>query len=87
LGTTNIAFNTQLGMQESPRGIPVLNGASYKVMRLEGEQNRNNINPNNGDLQPLVDDPTIANYQYFQSNTNWLSLIQQTGFSQQYNCL
>lgn len=85
LGTTNIAFNTQLGMQESPRGIPVLDGPSYKVMRLEGEQNRNNINPNNSDNQLLVDDPTIDNYQYFQNNTDWLSLIQQTGFSQQYN--
>ena len=85
LGTTNIGFNTQLGLQESPRGIPVLDGPSYKVLRLEAEQNRNNINPNNSDLRPLVDDPTLANYQYFQNNTSWLSLIQQTGFSQNYN--
>jgi TonB-linked SusC/RagA family outer membrane protein len=84
-GTTNITFNTQLGMQESPRGIPVLDGPSYKVMRLEGEQNRNNINPNNADNQLLVDDPTIPNYQYYQNNTNWLKQIQQTGFSQMYN--
>lgn len=85
LGSTNIALNTQLGLQESPRGIPVLDGPSYKVMRLEGEQNRNNINPNNADLRLLVDDPTLPTYQYFQNNTNWLEQLQQTGFSQMYN--
>ncbi len=84
-GSTNINLNTQFGLQESPRGIPVLDGPSYKVMRLEAEQNRNNINPNNSDVRLLLNDPTIANYQYYQNNTNWLKEIQQTGFSQLYN--
>ncbi|MET3884701.1 TonB-dependent receptor plug domain-containing protein [Niastella sp. OAS944] len=43
----NISLNTQFSMQQAPPDIPVLDGPSYKVMRLEGEQNRNNINPNN----------------------------------------
>lgn len=83
--TANIALNTQLGLQQAPKDIPVLDGPGYKVMRLEGEQNRNNINPNNADLRLLVDDPTLPTYQYFQNNTNWVKEIRQTGFSQMYN--
>ncbi len=81
----NIALNSQFSLQEAPPDIPVLDGNSYKVMRLEGEQNRNNINPNNSDLRLLVDDPTLPTYQYFQNNTNWIKEIRQTGFSQMYN--
>jgi len=81
----NIALNSQFSLQEAPPDIPVLDGPSYKVMRLEGEQNRNNINPNNSDLRLLVDDPTLPTYQYFQNNTNWIKEIRQTGFSQMYN--
>jgi TonB-linked SusC/RagA family outer membrane protein len=85
INSANIALNTQLSVQTSPHDIPVLDGPGYKVMRLEGEQNRNNINPNNSDLQMLLDDPTFPTYQYFQNNTDWMKEIRQTGFSQMYN--
>lgn len=85
VNSANISLNSQLTFQRPPTDIPVLDGYSYKVMRLEGEQNRNNINPNNSDMQPLLDDPSLPTYQYFQNNTNWMKEIRQTGVSQMYN--
>ena len=84
-GITNITLNSQLSLQESPRPIPVLNASEYKVMRLEAEQNNNDINPSTATLQPLVDDPTYQNYWLYQSNTNWLAALKRLGFTQNYN--
>ena len=84
-GRTDIALKTQLSMQSAPPSIPVLNGSQYKVMRLEALQNAGNINPSSAELQPLVDDPSYAAYQYYQNNTDWLKALKQTGFTQVYN--
>jgi TonB-linked SusC/RagA family outer membrane protein len=84
-GVTNITLNTQFNLLEAPPSIPVLDGSAYKVMRLEAEQNNGNINPLNSANLPLVDDPTYSAYWYYQSNTNWLDLLKQTGFGQVYN--
>ena len=84
-GFTNIAFNTQFGLQQGPPSIPVLDGSAYKVMRLEAEQNFGNINPGGATLLPLVDDPSYPMYQYYQANTDWMSLLKQTGSNQVYN--
>jgi len=84
-GTTNIIFNTQFSFQMAPRPIPVLNASQYKVMRLEAEQNNNDINPSTNTLLPLVDDPTYQNYWLYQSNTNWIAALEKTGFTQNYN--
>ncbi|MGF7229856.1 SusC/RagA family TonB-linked outer membrane protein, partial [Arachidicoccus sp.] len=59
-----------------------LNGSQYKVMRLEALQNSGNINPYNGSVQPLLNDPTYQFYQYYNSNTDWLSYLRQTGVTQ-----
>jgi TonB-linked SusC/RagA family outer membrane protein len=84
-GITNVTFNTQFNILEAPPAIPVLQGSEYKIMRLEAEQNNGNINPANTNNLPLVDDPTYVGYWYYQSNTDWLSLLRQTGFGQVYN--
>jgi TonB-linked SusC/RagA family outer membrane protein len=54
-------------------------------MRLEAEQNNNDINPLGSILLPLVDDPTYQNYWLYQSNTNWLAALRRTGFNQSHN--
>ncbi|MEI6948152.1 TonB-dependent receptor [Paraflavisolibacter sp. H34] len=82
---TNITFNSQLSLQAAPAAIPVLDGPAYKVMRLEAEQHIGNINPSNATLQPLVDDPAYPYYIYYQSNTNWMKELRQTGLAQVYN--
>jgi TonB-linked SusC/RagA family outer membrane protein len=84
-GATNITLNSQLSMQAAPPSIPVLSGSEYKIMRLEALQNAGNINPSSSDLQPLVDDPSYAAYQYYQHNTDWMKALKQTGFAQVYN--
>src|SRR5581483_10999022 len=72
-GIPNIVFSSQFGLQNAPPAIPVLNGSQYKIMRLEALQNSGTINPLNASVQPLLNDPTYQFYQYYQSNTNWLS--------------
>ncbi|MBW4888509.1 TonB-dependent receptor [Mucilaginibacter sp. HMF5004] len=84
-GVTSIIVNSQFSLQQSPRPIPVLNATDYKVMRLEAEQNNNNINPSTTTLLPLVDDPTYQNFWLYQSNTNWLAALSRLGFTQNYN--
>jgi len=81
-GIPTILLTTQVSAQEAPPAIPVLNGSQYKVMRLEALQNNGNINPYNPLVQPLLNDPTYQFYRYYQSNTDWLSYLRQTGFSQ-----
>jgi TonB-linked SusC/RagA family outer membrane protein len=84
-GKTDIAMNNQFSILEAPPGIPVLSGSQYKIMRLEALQNAGNINPSSADLQPLVDDPSYAAYQYYQNNTDWMKALKQTGYAQVYN--
>jgi TonB-linked SusC/RagA family outer membrane protein len=84
-GVTSIIVNSQFSLQQGPRPIPVLNASQYKVMRLEAEQNNNDINPSTATLLPLVDDPTYQNYWLYQSNTNWVAALNRLGFTQNYN--
>jgi len=84
-GIPNIVFSSQFGLQNAPPAIPVLNGSQYKIMRLEALQNSGTINPLNASVQPLLNDPTYQFYQYYQSNTNWLSYLEREGFTQSYN--
>ena len=84
-GKTDITLKNQLSLQEAPPSIPVLNGSQYKIMRLEALQNAGNINPSSADLQPLVDDPSYAAYQYYQNNTDWMKALKQKGSTQFYN--
>jgi TonB-linked SusC/RagA family outer membrane protein len=84
-GKTDITVNSQFSLQEAPPSIPVLNGSQYKIMRLEALQNAGNINPASPELLPLVDDPSYLAYQYYQSNTDWMKALKQTGTAQVYN--
>jgi TonB-dependent starch-binding outer membrane protein SusC len=84
-GKTTINFNSQFSMQTPPKSIPVLDGNSYKVMRLEAEQNRGIISPTDGVIRPLLDDPSIPAYHYYQFNTDWVKALQQTGYGHNYN--
>lgn len=84
-GIPNIVLSSQFGLQNAPPAIPVLNGSQYKIMRLEALQNSGTINPLNASVQPLLNDPSYQFYQYYQSNTNWLSYLEREGFTQSYN--
>ncbi|RZK30369.1 MAG: hypothetical protein EOO61_19360, partial [Hymenobacter sp.] len=84
-GVTNINLKTQHGLRQAPPAIPLLNGPQYKVMRLEAEQAAGNINPTSAQTYPITDDPTYPFYWYYQSNTDWLSYLRQTGTFQDYN--
>jgi TonB-linked SusC/RagA family outer membrane protein len=84
-GIPNIVLNSQLGIQDAPPAIPVLNGSQYKIMRLEALQNSGVINPLNPAVQPLLNDPNYQFYAYYQSNTDWLSYLRRKGVTQSYN--
>ncbi len=89
-GITNILLNCQFGTRNAPPAVPVLNGSQYKVMRLEALQNNGNINPigtvaTPGPVWPLMNDPTYPYNNYYQANTNWMSYLVHTGFTQTYN--
>lgn len=84
-GITNILLNSQFGVRNAPPAVPVLNGSQYKVMRLEALQNNGTINPLSPLVQPLLNDPNYQFNNYYQANTNWMSYLIKTGFTQTYN--
>ncbi len=84
-GVTQVTLKFDGGVNLAPGRIPVLDGSSYKIMRLEAEQNAGNINPISANNRPLVDDPTYSGYYYYQANTNWLDLLMINGLTQNYN--
>jgi len=87
---TLVGISTRTGMQFNPPQVPLLNAAQYKVMRLEANQNKGNINPFNDaggvdNNRSLNNDPNYFSYWYYQSDTKWVDLIAKAGLNQYYN--
>ena len=85
---TSISYGAKLSLQMSPKEVPILSGDDQKILILEGEQNRGVVGVNPGGsgnvsqyLGALRDDPNRDDYYYYNNNTDWVSKVQQTGYT------
>lgn len=85
---TSISYGANLSVQFSPKEVPILSGDDQKILILEGEQNRGVVGVNatgSGNvsqyLGALRDDPNRDDYYYYNNNTDWVSKVQQTGYT------
>jgi TonB-linked SusC/RagA family outer membrane protein len=81
-GGTKFDFNNYIGIQETPRQIPLLDGDQVKTFLLEAVTNAGG---NLDNEQALMDDPTRADFELYNNNTNWQDGVLQQALIQNYN--
>lgn len=83
-GTSQLSFNNYVGFTQAPPKLPLLNGSELKTMYLEGAANGQPASWFT-EWARLLDDPTHPEYHLFNWDTDWQSLVRQTGSIQDYN--
>ena len=81
-GATKFTVSNYIGLQETPRQIPLLSGDQVKTFLLEAVTNAGG-NLNNE--QALMDDPTRTDFELYNNNTNWQDGVLQRALIQNYN--
>jgi TonB-linked SusC/RagA family outer membrane protein len=81
-GATRINLNNYIGIQETPRQIPLLSGDQVKTFLLEAITN---AGENLNNEQALMDDPTRADFELYNNNTNWQDGVLRQAMIQNYN--
>ncbi|TKG95085.1 TonB-dependent receptor [Puteibacter caeruleilacunae] len=84
-GKTMVNYSFKMSTQPGKDYLPLLSGPDLKTLWLEMDQNSysaGSLGSNNLTRPELRDDPTRADYEYFNNDTKWTDFITKDGITQ-----
>ena len=82
-GKTRVNFSARLTGTWQPEGYKMLNGDEY-TMLLKEEYFNPQMSDAASDIPEINYDPSFAEYEMYNNNTNWLKEVKKTGWRQNY---
>jgi TonB-linked SusC/RagA family outer membrane protein len=86
IGRPVITYNLKASLSRQPGAIPLLNGDQYSTLIPEMVMNRDGLPLDiNANKEFAYDPNDPLNYYNYSRNSDWISAITQTGYSQDHN--
>ena len=82
-GKTRVNFSARLTGTWQPEGYKMLNGDEYTMM-LKEEYFNPQMSDEASDIKEINYDPSFAEYEMYNNNTDWLKEVKKTGWRQNY---
>ncbi|KAA6301240.1 MAG: TonB-dependent receptor SusC [Candidatus Ordinivivax streblomastigis] len=83
-GPTRVQYTYRFSGKQQPKGLKMLNGDDYTMLMKQAYFNPRQ-NEAAANVQEFNYDPTFADYENFNNNTDWVKALTQYGFSHDHN--
>jgi len=83
-GKTKVTYSYRLSDTYQPEGMKMMNGDTYTMM-LKEEYFNPRLNDASSNLVELNYDPSFAEYEMYNNNTDWVAAVKQIGARHNHN--